>query len=121
MTDFEVTRGDGPQLPLHVTNPDGTNTDLTGSTLTFTAKLDRDDTDGEAVISKTSVADAGILITEPATAGRAIVQLEDEDTEDLPAWTVLWYDVQMAEAGTEPITVIRGRLLVTPDVTRTSI
>lgn len=122
MSTFKLTRtrGDTIRLLVTATRPDEAGVDqpvdLTGATLTFTAKLKITDAD-DAVTTIQKTTGAGIEVL-AADEGTAVVTLEPEDTEGLLVKTTYLADVQLDESDGTRTTVASGKLIVTPDVTR---
>lgn len=114
MSDFTMTRGDNRTLKLTITSG-GVAVNLTGASLSFTARMDYPNA---VVITKTS-ADAAQLAITNAAGGLAEVYLKPADTSSLPHATVyLVYDVQLTQSDGTVTTVVRGKITVNPDVTR---
>jgi hypothetical protein len=105
MSYLSMYRGDDRVLDITASET------LTGSTLRFTAKQRRTDT--EAVIEK-STGD-GITIGSPATT--ASIAIDAADTEDLEP-TVLFWDIEVTDVTGKVHTVATGRLEIHADVTR---
>jgi hypothetical protein len=87
MSDFAdfsiaVRKGRTHYFDFAVKKPDQTAQNIAGWNLWFTAKRSLADTDGDAVIAKTT-GGGGIVITD-AFAGTGYVVLEDTDTNGLP-------------------------------------
>ncbi len=94
----------------------GDAVDLSGCTLTMTAKWDVGDLDSDAVFVLSSPSD-GIVITD-ATGGLATITIPSADTFDLPLHQVnLVYDIQLLTATAKIKTVLNGTLSIIPDVT----
>lgn len=94
----------------------GAAVDLTGGTLTMTAKWDVVDLDANAVFVR-STGNGGIAVTN-AVGGLATVTIASTNTTALPAHTVnLVYDIQLVNTLGSIYTVLNGILTVVPDVT----
>lgn len=107
-----MVRGDTYSFNIAITQ-DGDPFNLTGYTLTMTAKWNVRDTGN--VFQLTSPA-SGIIITD-AVNGLATVTVSPSNTSSLPPHVVdLRYDIQ-ASSGSTIYTPIRGILRVLPDVT----
>lgn len=116
LTTLEMWRGNTPDFLVTLTR-DGAPIDLTDVLIVFTAKLSlRDEDDAATTIQKTLTSGITVLSAED---GQALVSFETEDTEDLAQTTAYQFDVKIQEVGGRMTTVLRGVLLVHPDVTRT--
>jgi hypothetical protein len=115
MTLLTMTRGDTRVFTVSLTDADGVALDLTGLTITFTAKRRYSDLDDDAVLQKTS--GAGIEVLD-AEAGTATITIDPEDTADLELETLptLAWDLQV-ENGGDVRTPLQGQLAIRPDVT----
>lgn len=117
MADLTMTRGDARVLTVPMTLNGAPWTIPGGATVRFTAKRRTTDADGAAMITKST----GSGIT--AVGDVATITIAPSDTDALAAARTnetLYYDVQVAGAGFGPWTVATGRLIVKPDVSRTS-
>lgn len=91
---------------------------LTGGVLYFTAKWSPLDTDAQAVFQLFSPA-AGITILS-ASGGTANITIPKTATATLPYHdTLLDYDLKFVDASTQAFTVMRGKLNVLTNITRT--
>jgi hypothetical protein len=115
MTVLRARRGDEIKIGVEVVQEDGSQQDLTGSTLRFTAKDRASDPDGSAILAKFSP-DGGITIDD-APAGLATVTIAAADTAGFTGPRTLLWDIQMT-SGTVVKTLDDGKLYVLPDVTR---
>lgn len=114
MSDFTMTRGDNRTIEVAVTS-DGAAVNLTGASLTFTARMDYS---APVLVTKSSATASEITVTN-AAGGLAEVYLIPADTSALPHATVYpVYDVQLTQAAGTVTTVVRGKITVNPDVTR---
>lgn len=120
MTLLSMTRGDQQAFEVAFTDADGLAVDLTGVTLTFTAKRRPTDADVDAVISITST-DGGIAVNANPATGLATLTLEPADTEDLTNLRSLYWDIQLDDGAGDVRTPSSGRLAISSDVTRTRI
>lgn len=116
MSLLTMTRGDRREFDIALTRPDGTPLDLTGLSLTFTAKRRMSDPDDDAIIQKTTA--AGIVVDDDPTTGLAVLTLEPEDTELLTDLRRLRWDVQVDDGAGDVRTPLRGQLSIAADVTR---
>lgn len=87
-------------------NDDDTPVDLTGATVTAQTRSHTHNDD--------EFVDFTVVVT-GAAAGQVTISLTGAQTADLS--TGVW-DIQMDTAATEPRTLARGNVVVTPDVTR---
>ena len=110
-----VIRGDSATLAISLADPDtGAAFDPTGHVLTFTAKYRK--ADRSAAIEKDS--DDGLTVTD-AAAGRIALELAPADTNCIPAYSFLVFDVQAQHLTTGAVkTVALGGLKISADVTR---
>ena len=109
-----LIRGDDYQIPVTITNADGTAYNLTGATVRFTVKptlqLDTD-SDASAVIAKT------IISHTDASAGETEIVLSNTDTNITP-WNYT-YDLQITTVAGKVHSSYSGKVTVLADVTRT--
>jgi len=78
---ISLDRGDTDYLDLTATQADGTPQDITGWTITFTAKRGLSDADADAVIHKTTM--AGTIVITNGAGGLATVNIVPADTSGL--------------------------------------
>jgi hypothetical protein len=113
-TNITMSRGDRLDLTLRVTLSKSPY-DLTGCSLWFTAKQSYVDADAAAIIQKT--VGSGITVTD-AQKGIAAIVVLPADTEDLDGAKVnLYWDVQLETASGDVWTIVKGNLIINPDVT----
>ena len=108
-----VPRGDTFELPVTVDRP------LTGSEMWFTVKPSGAITldDSQAVVQV--MRSTGGIKDIDELGGEALVYLDQSATYSLPAPFVGEFDVQFREQGSNRVTtVLHGRCVITPDVTR---
>jgi hypothetical protein len=111
---IRMIRGDTYEFVFRVVQ-DGDSFPITGATFWMTAKWDVEDADLDAVFQISTADDIAIL---SESEGRVGVIIKPAKTIGLPAHIVtLPYDIQMKASGGEIYTVLRGTLVVTPDVT----
>ncbi len=92
---------------------------LTGGTLYFTAKWSPLDADASAVFQLTSTPAAGITVLS-ASGGTANITIPKTATSTLPYHdTLLDYDLKFIDASSQAFTVMRGKLNVLYNITRT--
>jgi len=115
MSTLYIRRGDTQTFDIAATEPDGDPFDLTDVELQFTVKRGFDDSDADAVFSKT-IGSGITLDADPAT-GLATLVVDGDDTSDLMAPASLVWDLQ-ADDGEVVTTLAVGTLRVEPDVTR---
>ena len=111
LTDLQpLYRGDSRDYNINITKSNGDPEPITGWKFYFTAKLDYHDPDEKAAISKdvTSHIDP--------EGGKTVIALTHEDTDINPG--LYWYDIQAKRADASIITLARGRLEITLDITR---
>lgn len=120
MSDLYLDRGDDATRVVTITNRiTGEPVDITTiSHARFTAKRRRSDADDDAVIGPKDLG-SGVEITD-GPAGELTVTFEQADTDDIDEVTVLKWDCQVTDAAGVVTTVVKGRLLIEPDVTRVS-
>jgi hypothetical protein len=116
MTDFSITidRGDGRSGTLTFDPPLSSDT-----AVWLTAKHRYTDTDAQAVYALST--DNGKIVV-AGDGVTAEVTFPAEDTNDLVingGRVELVADVQVQEPAREPETVLRGKVVIRPDVTRT--
>lgn len=114
--DIECYRGDTQAWTVVVTK-DALPVDLTGATLTMTAK--RSYAASTTVFTRTT-GGQGVVIDADQTVnkGKAVIKLATTSTSLLPAdKSTLRYDIQVITAGGDTWTVSAGQLTVKPDVT----
>jgi hypothetical protein len=105
--DATVYGGDDARLELTLLDRDGTPLDLTGATLTWGMAPRRS---SDAALTKTSEDASEIEITD-AVAGRAIVKLLADDTDDLSE-TVYLHELKITDATGKTETLLTGTLTV---------
>jgi hypothetical protein len=114
---IRMIRGDTYGFTLRVIQA-GESFDITGATFWMTAKWHVTDADGAAVFQISTADDMAILDPEN---GRVGVTIKPSKTIGLPASKIdLSYDIQMKTSTGDVHTVLRGTLVVTPDVTITT-
>ena len=122
MSHLAVTRGDSATFTLTLTDEDtGAPVNLTGMTMTFTAKRRPTDSDAQALIAK-STAD-GIVIDVAPETGLATLTLDPADTEDLSPAQIgrsLYWDLQIDDMAGDVRTPLSGLLAISADMTRAS-
>lgn len=110
-------RGDTPTIDIAVFADDGvTPFDLTGCSVWYTAKRNKNDADADAVI-QCDTTNGQLTITNP-TAGLIEAVPLASDTASLTELTNLWDDVQVRTAADRTYTVYEGMLQIRLDVTR---
>jgi len=113
MANLEIYRRDDETYTLTFTNSNGTAYDLTDCTVFMTVKRSQEDSDDEAVISKTVTSH-----TDP-TSGITTIALTPTDT-DIEEGRY-YFDIQLKTSAGEIKTVTKGLFKVTQDITvRTS-
>lgn len=118
MSILSMTRGDLASFTLTMVDGTGEALDLTGLTLSFTAKRRYLDLDDDAVIAKSDL--DGIVVDDDPTSGLAVLTIMPEDTDDLEDAARLVWDLQVDNGSGDVRTPLRGTLVITADATRTS-
>lgn len=114
--DLKMIRGDSRTFVRALTDAADNPIDLTGATVTMTAKSLYTDAD-PGVFQKTTV--DGITVLDEVS-GLIRIDLEPGDTSDLEGRTNrLVYDIQVEDGAGGVTTPVRGKLVVSPDVTTT--
>lgn len=108
-TDLEVVRGDTKKYKFDIKDSDGAAIDITGWTLFMTIKRRPEDTDDEALISKT------ITSHTDAANGETLVTLTHDETKDLAGQ--YYYDVQVKKGDGSIMTVLNDIITFTEDIT----
>lgn len=97
---------------------DGVPADITGATLTFTAKWTPRDSDASAVFQVGTAPLTGITITAPTT-GEFLITIPDTATSSLPYnLSQMYYDLLLITTSGARKTLQYGILNVIPNVTR---
>lgn len=105
---FKLIRGDDQPFSLKF-KEGGVVKNITGWTIFFTLKKNKDDSDDDAIIKKT------VSPTNP-TEGEAEFSITDEETDDLQG--IYYYDVQTKNASGDIKTVMIGTMSFEQDITR---
>lgn len=105
-----IYRGDTKDYELNFTKGDGSPLPVTDWKIYFTVKLDYNDNDDKAAISK------DITVHSDPENGKTVIALLHEDTDIEPA--NYWYDVQVKRPDDSILTLLRGRIEITLDITR---
>lgn len=113
----EIIRGDLTEFALTV---DADGTDITGMTITLTAKYSVGDSDDDAVFQISTT--GGDIVIDDGAADPALVSISipPDATSGLTAKTLLYADIQIVDGSGNPRTPMRGTLLVLMDVTQTA-
>lgn len=111
-TDLTLYRGDTERIRLTLTDPDGVPVDLTGATLSFTAKERIGDEDDVAPLA------VDVVDHPEAALGIGEIELAAEATATLTPGARYQYDIQLTTAAGDVATLVSGRLKVLADVTR---
>lgn len=113
---LDMIRGDTFKFDIIVIQ-NGARVNLTGATLIMTAKYNFTDADVDKVFRRDNGGTGGIVVTD-AVEGEATVTLISANTSGLAAHRVdLVYDLQLVNASSEVYSVMRGSLIIRPDVT----
>lgn len=108
-----MVRGDTYVIKVNVNDALGDPVNLEGRSIYFTMKRSLQDLDETAVVQVSRV-----LSGAEAQAGVASVTIYPQHTANLEA-TSYWYDIQMITDQQDVRTLLRGRIPVELDVTRT--
>jgi len=112
----QVARGDTVVFDATITRPPGgPAVDLTGAELVCTGRRTLEEAAADAVFRVET--GSGIAVTNPA-AGQCRVTIPAQATAGLPDWPALYVDLELTEADGRVSTPLRGRLILTPDVSR---
>lgn len=113
---IKMVRGDTYVFDAAITL-NGAAVDLTGGLVRMTAKWAVANADAAAVFALTSVASAGVVITN-AALGEVRITISPSHTNTLPSKKVeLPYDIQFVNSIGSVFTVLYGTLTIVPDVT----
>jgi hypothetical protein len=117
-TDFkqQVARGDTVVFDATITRPPGgPPVDLTGAELACTGRRDLEEAAASYVFRVET--GSGISVTN-AAGGQCRVTIPAAATAQLVDWPALYVDLELTEADGRVSTPLRGRLILTPDVSR---
>lgn len=107
---FTTYRGDDLSFKLNFADTDGVAIDITGWLIFFTLKVSKDDSDSEAVYSKTEEAPSG------STDGTIIISVPGSDLNTLVG--PYYYDFQFIDDSGNIRTITSGAITFEKDVTR---
>lgn len=111
-----AARGDTVIFDATITRPPGgPPVDLTGATLVCTGRRTLEEA-ASAFVFRVATG-TGIVVTS-APAGACRVTIPATATAALPDWPALYVDLELTEASGRVSTPLRGRLILTPDVSR---
>jgi hypothetical protein len=126
MIRLSMMRGDTRPMTVTLTDENGNPIDLdTLSDITFTAKLNYDDSDTATTTIVKTLTD-GVVIEDPATDGVCTITIEPADTSDIDfwwSWTALrlvWNIRVIDDYEQATRTVARGYLYIYQDVAVTA-
>lgn len=112
----QVARGDTVLFDATITRPPGgPPVSLASATLVCTGRRTLEEPAADAVFRLT-LGD-GIVVTNP-TAGQCRVTIPADATAGLPDWPALFVDLELTESDGRVSTPLRGRLVLSPDVSR---
>lgn len=112
----QVVRGDTIIFDATITRPPGgPPVNLTGATLVCTGRRTLEEA-ASAYVFRVAVG-TGIVVTNPS-AGQCRVTVPAAATATLPDAPALYTDLEVTEADGRVSTPLRGRLLLSPDVSR---
>lgn len=117
-SDFKqpAVRGDTIVFDATITRPPGgPPVSLASATLVCTGRRTLEEPAADAVF-RLMLGD-GIVVTNP-TAGQCRVTIPPDATSGLSDWPALYVDLEVTEADGRVSTPLRGRLMLTPDVSR---
>jgi hypothetical protein len=107
-----VRAGDRNQIQLTLT-VDGTPFDLTDAEVTAEARSKATDEGPAAITAEVSIVDPAAGVVSIAWPGEAVRTALNGSAK----WSGVW-DLQVASAGTDPLTVVAGKLSAEQDVTK---
>lgn len=110
---LEMYRGDAATWNMICYKKDGSRLDVSSGSLFFGAKASTRQSDGQAIFIKT-IGD-GITVTN-GVQGEITVELDRTDTEGVYAPAEYEWGLQYVTTGNKPFTLLRGDLLIKPDV-----
>jgi len=110
INNIETFRGDDLAWQLNFNDTNGDPIDITGWTIFFTMKDDRDDSDSEAVYQKTETMPSG------SSEGTLLFTVPGEDVNTLVG--PYYYDFQFINASGGVNTITRGSISFDKDITR---
>jgi hypothetical protein len=110
INNFVTFRGDDLSFKLNFADTEGVPIDITGWTIFFTLKLNKDDSDSEALVSKTIT-----TIPDPAS-GTITVVIPHTEVDDLTG--PYYYDFQYKDASDNVRTITSGAVTFEKDITR---
>lgn len=118
MASIYVTSGDAylaaRRLVVTVTDDDGATVDISTTALTFMVKRKRTDDDSAALITKVTPTEIEVATPQTgATKGKAYIELEEADTDDLDG-KYLW-ELE-ADDAIGKVTLAAGGFYVTADL-----
>lgn len=116
-TYLTIDRGDDETLDILVTNgATGAVVNLTGATLKWMTKRRRNDADVDALITK--AIGTGITVTN-AVGGVAEVAITAANTNAITPGAYYW-ELQSVDAGSKTHTLAGGRIVIMPDLIRST-
>jgi hypothetical protein len=110
VNNFVTYRGDDLSFELVFADTDGVPVNITGWTIFFTMKLNKDDSDSEAIISKTITS-----LTNP-TNGKTTVVIPHGEVDELTG--PFFYDFQFKDLSDNVRTITSGAITFEKDITR---
>lgn len=113
-TDIQIVRGDDEAIELEFTDElTSAAVDLTGSTIMFTVRASKSDTDDDnALIQK------DVTTHSDPTSGKTTINLLKTDTD--VATGDYYYDVQYVDTENKVKTLVIGKISIVQDVTKRS-
>jgi len=113
INNFVTFRGDDLSFKLNFADTDGVAIDITGWLIFFTLKLNKDDSDSEAIYQYTAEMPSG------SSAGTKTVTIPGEDLNTLVG--PYYYDFQFINASGNVYTVTSGAITFEKDTTRRTV
>jgi len=109
MSKITIYRGDDVNINLTITDEAGDPVDITGYEFFFTCKVNDTDAESAALIKK------DVSTHTNPTQGLTTIILDNDLTAVTPGTYV--YDIQMKDTSSKITTLIKGRFVITQDVT----
>jgi len=106
----DMVAGDNCDIEIEINNPDGTDVDLTGTTIAWYLKESADSP--AALITKTTADPLELEITDPAH-GLCVVHLVPDDTDDLTP-NKYFHGTRIVQSTDEVYTVTTGYMTILP-------
>lgn len=114
---FQMWRGDTEVFDAAIT-VSGVAVNITGCSLTFTAKRSLTDADADAVLQLTTTGGAIVITNGPG--GLCTISVASADTSALTVPTLCYCDLQLVDTLGNVSTTATGTLMIKVDVTETN-